>query len=191
MFEIKVMVGSAADAQQAATLFQRLADDMSGNTRNALTQSTILASQESVGTVKNDTAETADGASGAVDDVAGRSLADSNVPATGTPAPRGRGRPKKPADPVAAYVEAGGTMPPDPAPADQPDQPAQVEPAHAEEPDTAGDTRTRDDLIAEMRKVGTAKGALWFRDMLTKEKAGKLSDLTDDALRRSLAAAAA
>lgn len=118
------------------------------------------------------------------------------------------GRPRKgtQADPVDQYNALAGVAGSATVPASDPvaklesDTAALVAGADAEEPADASDdargtgeladvadTRTRDELLADVRALAQAKGALWLRPILTDNKVGKLSDLADDILRALLA----
>lgn len=133
-----------------------------------------------------------------------------SVPAT---LPR-RGRPPK-ADPVAAYVEAAGSLPvvepepvveepaADPVPDNAPAEILAAEAAFVPEPPAAS-TQSRDDMLIAVRGLAQTRGALWLRALFESASrnggviggaaagpAKKLSDITDEHLAAALAAEAA
>ena len=115
---------------------------------------------------------------------------------------RAPGRPRK-ADPVDAYVAAGGVLPV----ADTPDVAAIVlaEPEStqtvitypgtlatdletAEAAFTPEPAMTLDELRAAVRTVAQDRGALWLRPLLEADKTTKVSGLTEATMRAALAA---
>ena len=138
-----------------------------------------------------------------------------SVSVSDTPAKRSPGRPRKSADPVEAYVAAGGVLPegvhigmrhyeqPANEPAAQVEEPVPAPivepPATLESVVTQAEARiahtfaatpaSLDDLRAQIRTIAQDRGALWLRPLLEADKVTKVSGLTEATMRAALEAA--